>query len=188
MHRTLTRAEVLRWMVYDPGGEGWTKYDDEADARKAFAEVVDWLRGESAEEGWNEDAECASLMRCTVVQRLKLVTTATSADDSEGGEWCRANGWDFLADGEVEDVADPVGAQVAQLAEQVAALTAERDAARRVLLVMAAACQRAHDDGDLSPDDALDVIAAVDGAIGGGISTWAGTAAALRKLCGVSDV
>ena len=89
------------WILYVPDC-GFEEFDTLDEARDAFDRAADQLRDEAV-DGWSEDAENLRLFRCEVVARLRLHTVATAEDDTEDGERCRASGWDYIADGVVEE-------------------------------------------------------------------------------------
>jgi hypothetical protein len=95
----------MRYIVNDPD-TGAELYYDEADARHAFDRVVERLREESG-DGWHEDAAAAFWGEVIPRQRLVLRVTARPGDGTAEGERCAAAGWDYIAEGVVEDVTAP---------------------------------------------------------------------------------
>jgi len=88
----------------------------------------------------------------------------------------------FVADLPVEMFGGPALAPT-----EVAALTAERDEACRLLLVMADACRKAHALNYGLDDGAFYVVDAVESAISDSIADWGDLDTALRRVCGVSN-
>ena len=83
-------------MTYDPE-EGWSEYASEKEAREAFDALIEVHRDAGA-DGFHEDVESVRLVRADVVASASLVVLGHSTDDSEYGEMCRENGWDFAAE------------------------------------------------------------------------------------------
>lgn len=81
-------------------------FHTEAEARAAFDALVERL-GDQSSDGWHEDAESACWGELVPRQRLALRITARAEDDTPEGAKCRAEGWDYMAEGEVVDVAPP---------------------------------------------------------------------------------
>lgn len=95
----------MRFYVYDPENE-IELFHTETEARAAFDGLVERLRDRSA-YGWHEDAQAACWGELVPRQWLRLRVVARASDDTPEGAKCRAEGWDFMAEGEVVDVEAP---------------------------------------------------------------------------------
>lgn len=189
-----------RWLTYCPR-DGWDEHDTAGEAERAFGAIVDHLRDESA-DGWYESADTAAWGVWIPIERLRLVATAWSDDDTGDGERCRDAGWDAMLDGVVERVdrdsaaldfcvSVEAGAHKAAR-ERIAELESEVDRMRDALRAVADAADSWADDayrhcvplprGCSAIADALGVTESYDDV------TARDIAAALRAMVGVSDV
>jgi len=123
--RASATAAAVVWLTCEPDC-GWEEFNAEAEARDVFERSVDTLRDEAADDGWHEAAERTALYRCERVASLVLTQTVSRDDDTEAGEKCRADGWDFIARGDIVEH----GSEIERLRSDVARLTAERNALR----------------------------------------------------------
>lgn len=121
------------WLAYHPE-DGWSEFDNPADAEACFGQIVDHLRDE-ASEAWHESADTAAWGIWIPIERLRLEATAWPDDDTEDGERCRSAGWDAFLSGNPEKV-EPDAAAIdfcvrreaaafASMRERVEALEAE---------------------------------------------------------------
>ena len=88
------------YAVYDPD-VGWEEFDSAETARDAFDRAVEQHTDDAA-EGWAEAVETLAMYRLTPVATVRLKVTGRAEDDSEKGRACRAAGWDYYAELQVQ--------------------------------------------------------------------------------------
>jgi len=189
--RASATAAAVVWLTCEPDC-GWEEFNAEAEARDVFERSVDTLRDEAADDGWHEAAERTALYRCERVASLVLTQTVSWDDDTEAGEKCRADGWDFIARGDIVEH----GSEIERLRSDVARLTAERNALRAtvdrlrpVVEALAEGCDRCAEHatrGDVfCATRQRDILTDALGPASPG--TWRDKAAALRALLATPD-
>lgn len=83
--------ETDGWAASTP--DGLEFFDDRA---RAEAHLLDWYEGQLHDTGEAEDST-GLLLR--VVAHTSEVIGARAEDDTEGGEWCRSHGFDYMISG-----------------------------------------------------------------------------------------